>query len=208
MKSRPDVVLCDIRLPDISGMEAFEKLHRSDPRVPVILMTGRGTAQTAIEAMQRGAFEYILKPIDADSLIHLVEEAAETSRMTRTPAVVPDRSLSEQPDAVDGDPLIGNCPAMQEVYRSIGRVARQNVTVLILGESGTGKEVIARAIYQYSHRSEGRFLAINCAAIPENLLESELFGHEKGAFTGADRKRLANSNSAMMVRYSSMRSAI
>ncbi len=190
LKKLPDVVLCDIRLPDMSGMEAFEKLHRSDPRVPIILMTGRGTAQTAIEAMQRGAFEYILKPLDADSLIKLVEEAAETSRMTRTPAVVPDQTLQEQTGDVDGDQLIGSCAAMQEVYRSIGRVARQNVTVLILGESGTGKEVIARAIYQYSHRANGRFLAINCAAIPENLLESELFGHEKGAFTGADRKKV------------------
>ncbi len=188
--STPDVVLCDIRLPDMSGMETFERLHLIDAKVPIILMTGRGTSQTAIEAMQRGAFEYILKPFDPDSLIKLVEEAAETSRMTRTPAVVPNDSTDEQQTDASCDPLIGSCPAMQEVYRSIGRVARQNVTVLILGESGTGKEVIARAIYQYSQRSAGRFLAINCAAIPENLLESELFGHEKGAFTGAERKKV------------------
>ncbi|QDV85785.1 sigma-54-dependent transcriptional regulator [Planctomycetes bacterium TBK1r] len=186
----PDVVLCDIRLPDMSGMEAFEKLHRIDAKVPIILMTGRGTAGTAIEAMQRGAFEYILKPLDPDTLIPLIEDAAETSRMTRVRAVVPDKSLDEVPTEGESDLLIGNCPAMQEVYRAIGRVARQNVTALILGESGTGKEVIARAIFQYSQRSAERFLAINCAAIPENLLESELFGHEKGSFTGAERKKV------------------
>ncbi len=186
----PDVVLCDIRLPDMSGLDAFEQLHRMDAKVPIILMTGRGTAQTAIEAMQRGAFEYIVKPLDPDTLIPLVEDAAETSRMTRVRAVVPDVQLDQ--DAIDSenDVLIGNCAAMQEVYRSIGRVTRQNVTTLILGESGTGKEVVARAIYQYSQRSAGRFLAINCAAIPENLLESELFGHEKGAFTGAERRKV------------------
>jgi two-component system nitrogen regulation response regulator GlnG len=189
LKRTPEVVLCDIRLPDYSGMEIFEKLHRVDPNVPIILMTGNGTASTAIEAMQRGAFEYVLKPLDPDTLIPLVEQAAETSRMTRTPARIatPDTPTASN-DATDF--LIGNCAAMQEVYRSIGRVAKQNVTVLILGESGTGKEVIARAIYQYSSRNNERFLAINCAAIPEQLLESELFGHEKGAFTGADRKRL------------------
>ncbi len=190
LKHPADVVLCDIRLPDMSGMEAFEKLHRIDARVPIILMTGRGTAQTAIEAMRRGAFEYILKPLDPDTLIPLIEDAAETSRMTRTPAIVPSDSSDDPPGDASTDQLIGDCPAMQEVYRSIGRVARQNVTALILGESGTGKEVIARAIYQYSERADGRFLAINCAAIPENLLESELFGHEKGAFTGADRKKV------------------
>ena len=186
----PDVVLCDIRMPEMSGMEVFEKLHRIDAKVPIILMTGRGTAGTAIEAMQRGAFEYVLKPLDPDTLIPLIEDAAETSRMTRVRAVVPYASLDEVPKDGETDLLIGNCPAMQEVYRSIGRVARQNVTALILGESGTGKEIIARAIYQYSDRASGRFLAINCAAIPENLLESELFGHEKGSFTGAERKKV------------------
>ncbi len=186
----PDVVLCDIRLPDLSGMEAFEKMHRIDPKVPIILMTGRGTAGTAIEAMQRGAFEYILKPLDPDTLIPLIKDAAETSRMTRVRAVVPSVNIDDHTNEVDADLLIGDCSAMQEVYRSIGRVARQNVTVLILGESGTGKEVVARAIYQYSERSANRFLAINCAAIPENLLESELFGHEKGSFTSADRKKV------------------
>jgi two-component system nitrogen regulation response regulator GlnG len=190
LAATPDVVLCDIRLPDMSGMELFEKLHRVDAKIPIILMTGHGTAGTAIEAMQRGAFEYVLKPLDPDTLIPLVKNAADTSRMTRVPTVMPIDQAEDEADDSATDLLIGQCAAMQEVYRSIGRVARQDVTVLILGDSGTGKEVIARAIYHYSSRSNGRFLAINCAAIPEQLLESELFGHEKGAFTGADHKRI------------------
>ncbi len=195
LDDRPDVVLCDIRMPEMSGMEIFEKLHRIDAKIPVVLMTGHGTAGTAIDAMQRGAFEYVLKPLDPDTLIPLIKSAAETSRMTRVPALVPgDMGAADGEDDALHDPasdtLIGLSPGMQEVYRSIGRVAKQDVTVLILGESGTGKEVIARAIYQYGSRPNGRFLAINCAAIPEQLLESELFGHEKGAFTGADSKRI------------------
>lgn len=190
LNSTPDIVLCDIRLPDMSGLELFEKLHRVDAKVPIILMTGFGSAATAIEATLRGAFEYVLKPLDPDTLIPIVESAAETSRMMRVPALMPADHAHDGPDDATADVLIGECPAMQDVYRSIGRVAQQDVTALILGESGTGKEVIARAIYNYSSRSKGRFLAINCAAIPEQLLESELFGHEKGAFTGADRKRI------------------
>lgn len=184
-KDTPDVAIIDIRLPDMSGLELFEKLHEIDSKVPIVLMTGHGTAGTAIEAMRAGAFDYLLKPLDLDALFATIESAAETSRMMRVPATVADDVGSDE-----GDILIGNCPAMQEVYRSIGRVAPQNVTVLILGESGTGKEVVARAIYNYSQRAKDRFLAINCAAIPEQLMESELFGHEKGAFTGADRQRV------------------
>lgn len=191
LNERPDVVLCDIRLPDMSGMDAFEKMHSIDNAIPILLMTGQGTAGTAIEAMQRGAFEYVLKPLDPDILIPLIESAAETSRMTRVSAIVPIASDEQLlADDLSNDLLIGECPAMQEVYRSIGRVAKQHVTVLILGESGTGKEVVARALFQYGARPKGRFLAINCAAIPEQLLESELFGHEKGAYTGADTKRI------------------
>ena len=185
--SRPDVVLLDVRLPGMSGLEAFERFHRIDARTPIILMTGHGTASTAIEAMRMGAFEYVLKPLDVDALGALIESAAETSRMMRTPARLP---TDGGPSDDGSDMLVGRCPAMQEVYRSIGRVAPQDVTVLVLGESGTGKEVVARAIYQYSQRANENFLAINCAAIPEQLLESELFGHEKGSFTGADRKRI------------------
>ncbi|RCS53911.1 sigma-54-dependent Fis family transcriptional regulator [Bremerella cremea] len=183
---RPDVVLLDVRLPDMSGLDLFEKLNAADSRTPIILMTGHGTAATAIEAMRSGAYDYILKPLDVDQLAVLIDSAAETSRMMRTPA----RLASDGPIEMDTDLLVGQCDAMQEVYRSIGRVARQNVTALILGESGTGKEVVARAIYHYSKRSQQRFLAINCAAIPEQLLESELFGHEKGAFTGADHRKI------------------
>jgi two-component system nitrogen regulation response regulator GlnG len=183
----PDVVLLDVRLPDMSGLEAFEKLHRVDPKTPIILMTGHGTAGTAIEAMRSGAFEYVLKPLEVDALTGLIGTAAETNRMMRVPARLP--SDGDVDNAAE-DLLVGSCPAMQEVYRSIGRVATQAVTVLILGESGTGKEVVARAIYQYSQRAAQKFLAINCAAIPEQLLESELFGHEKGSFTGADRKKI------------------
>lgn len=181
-----DAVVTDVRLPTSSGLELLQELHALDGRVPVILMTGHGTANTAIEAMRRGAFEYLLKPLDLEVLLAVVERAFETSRMIRTPAKI----ANEIDEAAEGDLLVGNCAAMQEVYRQIGRVAGQDVTVLILGESGTGKEVVARAIYQYSKRAERSFLAINCAAIPENLLESELFGHEKGSYTGAERRRI------------------
>lgn len=181
-----DVVVTDIRLGGATGLDLLRELQAIDSRVPVILMTGHGTASTAIDAMRCGAFEYLLKPLDLDLLQSVVDRALEISRMSRTPAKIAD----DTDDNVEGDLLVGQCPAMQEVYRQIGRVAGQDVTVLILGESGTGKEVVARAIYQYSKRAEKPFLAINCAAIPENLLESELFGHEKGSFTGAERKRV------------------
>ena len=182
-----DAVVTDIRLPDSSGLDLLKKLRAMDSRVPVILMTGHGSANTAIEAMRQGAFEYLLKPLELDNLQAVIERAFETSRMSRTPAKIADETEDE---ATSGDLLVGRCPAMQEVYRQIGRVAGQDVTVLILGESGTGKEVVARAIYQYSKRADRQFLAINCAAIPENLLESELFGHEKGSFSGAERRRI------------------
>jgi DNA-binding NtrC family response regulator len=183
----PDVAILDIRLPDMSGLEAFRQLHELSPKTPIIVMTGHGSAATAIEAMRMGAYEYIVKPFDADAIAELVDGAVTTSRMMRVPARLPSAEPDEDSAA---DLLVGECPAMQEVYRSIGRVAAKDVTVLILGESGTGKEVVARAIYNYSPRADERFLAINCAAIPEQLLESELFGHEKGSFTGADRKRI------------------
>ena len=182
----PDAVVLDIRLPDLSGLEAFRQLHALDARVPIILMTGHGTADTAIEAMRLGAYEYVVKPLDTDVLENLIGRAFEISRLMRVPA----KLGCSQSDDEQSDLLVGNCPAMQEVYKAVGRVAMQDVTVLVLGESGTGKELVARAVYQYSDRSKGPFLTINCAAIPETLLESELFGHEKGSFTGADRKRV------------------
>jgi two-component system nitrogen regulation response regulator GlnG len=183
---RPDVVVLDVKLPDISGLDAFRRFRDIDAKVPIILMTGHGTAQTAIEAMRLGAYDYVVKPSDPETLRQLIGRAFEISRLMRVPAKV---AVAENPDD-NADMLVGNCPAMQEVYKAIGRVASQDVTVLIRGESGTGKELVARAIYHYSKRTEQPFLAVNCAAIPETLLESELFGHEKGAFTGADRKRI------------------
>ena len=181
-----DAVIVDVFLPGSSGLQVLKDIHAIDSKVPIILMTGHGTANTAIEAMRQGAFEYLLKPLDPDELQSVVGRALEASRMTRNPVALP---IDAVPDD-ETELLIGQCPAMQEVYRQIGRIAGRDVTVLILGESGTGKEVVARAIYQYSKRVDKPFRAINCAAIPENLLESELFGHERGAFTGADRNRI------------------
>lgn len=183
---KPDVLILDIRLPDLSGLEAYRRFHEIDPKVPIILMTGHGRAETAIDAMRLGAYEYVVKPLDPVPLREIIKRAFEISRLMRIPAKVAEAG---QPDDAS-DMLVGHCAAMQEVYKGIGRVASQDVTVLILGESGTGKELVARAIYHYSKRCAGPFLAINCAAIPEPLLESELFGHEKGAFSGADRKRI------------------
>jgi two-component system nitrogen regulation response regulator GlnG len=183
---KPDVVVLDVHLPDATGLDTFQRLRHIDARIPVILITGHGTSELAIEAIKEGAYEYLLKPLELAPLRELVNRACASSRLMHVPAVV-----SEPEAAPPGaDALIGRCAGMQEVYKAIGRVAAQDVTVLILGESGTGKELIARAIYQHSTRKDKPFLAVNCAAIPETLLESELFGHEKGAFTGADRKRI------------------
>ncbi len=183
---RPDVVLLDVVLPGASGLDLFRRVHDADPRLPVIFVTADGSGDTAIEAMKLGAYDYLLKPLDLARVRQLVGQAQEIRRLTSVPVSVPDSA------AVDahGDQLIGRSPQMQEVYKAIGRVASKDVTVLFRGESGTGKELVARAIYQHSNRSGGPFLAVNCAAITESLLESELFGHEKGAFTGADQRRI------------------
>jgi two-component system nitrogen regulation response regulator GlnG len=185
-KQKPDAVVLDVRLPDMSGLDAFRLIREIDPRLPVIVVTAYSTTETAIDAMRRGAFEYLLKPFDFRQLRSVVNKALEVSRLSRVPAVID----QTREDVVQADRIVGNSPAMQEVYKAIGRVAPQDVIVLIQGESGTGKELVARAIYHYSRRSRMPFLAINCAAIPEALLESELFGHEKGAFTGAERRRI------------------
>lgn len=182
----PDVVLLDIRLGTEDGLKVFEKLREQDTRCLVIFITGHGTAETAIEAMKRGAYDYLVKPLDSKQLQDVVQQACEISQLMRKPAIVEegDRAI-DQPDL-----LIGSGPQMRAVFKQIGRIAPQDVNVLILGESGTGKELVARAIYHHSRRSQGPFLAINCAALTESLLESELFGHERGAFTGAERRRI------------------
>src|SRR5438132_6901274 len=183
---RPDVIILDVQLPDMSGLEALGRLRELDARSPVIFITGKSTTDTAIEAMKLGAYEYLLKPLELAQLRQVIGRALAISRLMHVPAVVADADvLDDRTDAI-----IGRCPAMQKVYKDIGRVAGQDVTVLIDGESGTGKELVARAIYQHGRRAAGPFLAINCAAIPEGLLESELFGHEKGAFTGAEQRRI------------------
>jgi DNA-binding NtrC family response regulator len=182
----PDVILLDLRLPDQSGLDVYRQIRAIDGRIPVIFVTMARTADSAIDAMKEGAYDYLFKPLDPQQLRRVVGEALEVARRMRQPAVVAE--TAPDPD-VDGA-IVGSCSAMCEVYKAIGRVAAQDVPVLITGESGTGKELVARAVYQHGLRGKAPFLALNCAAIPENLLESELFGHEKGAFTGADRRRI------------------
>jgi DNA-binding NtrC family response regulator len=185
-RQAPDAVLLDINLPEMSGLEAFRAFHALDPKLPVIFVTALDSSDIAIQAMTLGAYDFVMKPLDVTALRKLVGQAIEVRRLMNVPVSVPGTTSKD-----DGaDRLVGRSQAMQDVYKAVGRVAPQNVTVLIRGESGTGKELVARAIYQHSPRSDRPFLAVNCAAIPDALLESELFGHEKGAFTGADQRRI------------------
>ncbi len=178
----PDVVVVDLQLPDRSGLEVFAEIQAATPKRPVIFITAHGTTQTAIEAMKRGAFDYLIKPLDLERLTQVIERAFEAARLMKVPAALP---ADDTPDQI-----VGRTQVMQEMSKTIGRVAPQDVNVLIVGESGTGKELVARALYSHSRRADKPFLAVNCAAIPEQLLESELFGHEVGAFTGATRRRI------------------
>jgi len=186
-EQQPDTVVLDVLLPDSSGLDVFTEIQEIDAKLPVIFMTASGASGTAIEAMKLGALDYLVKPLDFADVRKLVNRGLEIRRLMSEPVEL---DASPEDTGTSGDALVGRCPAMQQVYKAVGRVASQNVTVLIRGASGTGKELVARALYQYSDRSGGPFLAVNCAAIPETLLESELFGHEKGSFTGADRKRI------------------
>jgi len=183
---RPDVVILDVQLPDQSGLEAFRQIKDIDARIPVVFITGHGTTDTAIEAIKQGAIDYLFKPLDLSKLREVIAGVFEISRRMRTRATI----ACDDPEDNQSDILVGRCAAMNEVYKQIGRVAPQNIPVLILGESGTGKELVARAIWCHSRRAASPFLAVNCAALPDTLLESELFGHEQGAFTGADRQRI------------------
>ncbi len=185
-QEKPDVLLLDIRLPGISGLDLALQIRQIDSKLPVIFITASDESDVAIEAMKLGAYDYLLKPLDMTNVQDLVERALETRRQMLLPVL-----MQEDADVpLAGEALVGCSQSMLDVYKQIGRVAAQNVTVMIRGESGTGKELIARAIYQHSHRNDSCYLAVNCAALSDTLLESELFGHEKGAFTGADRRHI------------------
>jgi nitrogen regulation protein NR(I) len=181
----PDLVILDVRLPGMNGLETFQAIHDIEPKLPVIIMTAFGTTETAIEATKMGAFDYILKPFEIPDMLSVIKQALEAGRFMRSPI-----EMDVMPDDASREAIIGRSKPMQDVYKAIGRVSSADATVLIRGESGTGKELVARAIYQHSLRAQKPFLVINCVAIPENLLESELFGYEKGAFTGASHRRM------------------
>jgi two-component system nitrogen regulation response regulator GlnG len=183
---KPDLVISDIRMAGINGLETLRRIRQLDPKLPVILMTAYGTTQTAIEAMKLGAYDYQLKPFEVPKLKALVANALKAARDMRQAVML--QPMLEAEDYDVG--VVGRSDVMQNVFKLIGQVAATDATVLVTGESGTGKELVARSIYSYSRRSDKPFLAINCAAIPDNLLESELFGHEKGAFTGATQQRI------------------
>lgn len=185
-KKAPDVVILDMRLPGMNGLETFQAIHEIESKLPVVIMTAYGTTETAIEATKMGAFDYILKPFEIPDMLGVIGQALEAGRFMRSPV-----DMNAMPDkASRGEAIIGRSRPMQDVYKAIGRVSPTDATVLIRGETGTGKELVARAIYQHSLRADKPFLVINCVAIPENLLESELFGYERGAFTGATHRRV------------------
>jgi two-component system nitrogen regulation response regulator GlnG len=176
---RPDVILTDIRMPGVSGLELLSAIHDKAPEIPVIIMTAHTDLDSAVASYRGGAFEYLPKPFDVDEAVRLVRRAIEHRRRQHAETI----SVERAPE------IIGSAPSMQEVFRAIGRLSGSNLSVLINGESGTGKELVARALHNHSPRADKSFIAINIAAIPSELLESELFGHEKGAFTGAAAQR-------------------
>jgi nitrogen regulation protein NR(I) len=184
-KRTPDLVILDMRLPGMNGLETFQVIHAMDPKLPVIIMTAFGTTHHAIEAIKLGAFDYVLKPFEIPGMLGIIRQALEAGRFMRSPV-----DMNGVPGEISREAIIGRSRSMQDVYKAIGRVSPTEATVLIRGESGTGKELVARAVYSHSLRADKPFQVINCVAIPENLLESELFGFEKGAFTGAAHRRV------------------
>jgi nitrogen regulation protein NR(I) len=189
----PDLILLDVKIPGSDGLDLLRNIKKQRPRQLIVMMTAHGTTETAIEAMKRGAYDYLMKPFDAEALGSVVNRALVTARLNKRvggeleDVIAPKKS----PEKVAySDRIIGKSGAMQEVYKKIGQVAPRDVPVLIRGESGTGKELVARALWQHCARADKAFLAVNCAAIPENLLEGELFGHERGSFTGAESRKL------------------
>ena len=179
---QPSVVVTDIRMPDIDGLEFLDILHRQIPDLPVVVMTAYSDLDTTVDSFQRGAQEHLPKPFDIDEAVTLIRRLLEGSS-----AVTLNDAKEETPSQTK---IIGNSPQVQRVFRAVGRLSKSDLNVLITGESGTGKELVARAIYSSSIRQNRPFVAINAAAIPADLLESELFGHEKGAFTGANQRRI------------------
>ena len=181
----PDLVIIESELPHLSGLQTLEQLRKISPWMPVVIFSHTATTEDAIKASKLGAFEYVIDPSFDDDMARLVSTAIETGHFMRVPV-----GMAQDPEKYSDDNLVGQSPPMQSVYKAIGKVAATDTTVLIRGESGTGKELVARAIYQHSHRAKGPFVVVNCVAIPESLLESVLFGYEKGAFTGADKQRI------------------
>ena len=181
-RGRPDALITDIRMPGVNGLELLDDIHARYPDLPVIIMTAHSDLDSAVAAYQGGAFEYLPKPFDVDEAVALVQRAV-VHRRRQQGGIAPDAPM-QTPE------IIGEAPAMQEVFRAIGRLSRSNITVLINGESGTGKELVAHALHRHSPRKDAPFIALNMAAIPRDLLESELFGHERGAFTGAQNRRI------------------
>lgn len=182
-----DAILMDYKMPGLNGLDTLAEIRQIQLRTPVIIMTAYGTTETAIEAMKRGAYDYLLKPFDTEELKRIVADALEVSRFMKEVVRLPDAVTPVSPALPGGVEIVGTHRSMQEVFKLVGQVADKDVTVLVTGESGTGKELVARAIYHHSRRRDKPFMAINCATIPDALFESELFGYERGAFTGADR---------------------
>jgi len=185
-ESKIDLVVSDLRLPHKSGLEVLEVIKEHNPLVPVILMTAYGTIETAVKAVKEGAYDFITKPFDPDHLIHLINKALEKQRLVTENLILREEFAKQ----LKLPKIIGKSPNMLEVVGKVQKVAASQTTVLLLGESGTGKELFARAVHYLSPRKDGPFVAINCAAIPRDLLESELFGHERGAFTGAVARKM------------------